>query len=151
MSQWSQFCFFFWDIALWRREKCLNLMAFPGRNHSLEHNQMITWHPADGLNKKHLSSGRTWRPDTMPKLFIQDHAIAIGHLQAGRSQVEVAQPFNVSQPAVSHLWAKFQETGAVVDKPKTRRPRVNKIIICYSGSAEVTFHIYTSQKGSLYS
>ena len=51
-------------------------------------------------------------------------AIAIGQLQAGRRQCDVARAVGVSQQAISALSRKFQMTGNVDDLPRSGRPKV---------------------------
>ena len=51
-------------------------------------------------------------------------AIAIGQLQAGKKQIEVARAMGVSQQAISALAKKFRATGIVKDLPRPGRPRV---------------------------
>ena len=50
-------------------------------------------------------------------------AIAIGQLQAGKRQKDVALNLGVSQPAISLLWRKYQRTGDVKDQPRPGRPK----------------------------
>ena len=48
---------------------------------------------------------------------------AIGKLQTGRSQREVANTFNVSKSVISRLWKRFQQTQNVDDRLQSGRPR----------------------------
>ena len=48
---------------------------------------------------------------------------AIGMLQTGSTQVQTANIMNISQSAVSQLWARYQRSGAVGDMQRSRRPR----------------------------
>ncbi len=59
----------------------------------------------------------------MVRLNDQDRAIALGELQAGRSQRQVARSFGISQSTVSALVDRFQATGHVKDRPRSGRPR----------------------------
>ena len=59
----------------------------------------------------------------MVKLNDRDHAIALGQLQAGRSQRQVARSFGISQSTVSALVDSYQATGHVKDRPRSGRPR----------------------------
>ena len=60
----------------------------------------------------------------MGRLSNLDRAIAIGHLQAGARQGQVAIMFGVSQATVSNLWRRFRDTGDVQDRARSGRPRV---------------------------
>jgi hypothetical protein len=42
--------------------------------------------------------------------------IAIGRLQAGESQNEVARTLNVNQSTISRQWNRFQQTGSTHDR-----------------------------------
>lgn len=53
---------------------------------------------------------------------------ALGLLRAGETQTEVARHFNVSQSTISRLLSRFQETGAVTDRPRSGRPRVTTAV-----------------------
>ena len=44
-------------------------------------------------------------------------AIAIGQLQAGRRQRDVAMNIGVNQCTINNLWRKYQRTGDVKDMP----------------------------------
>ena len=48
---------------------------------------------------------------------------AIGQLQVGKKQSEVAWEMGVSQQAISALAKKFRATGIVKDLPRPGRPR----------------------------
>ena len=48
---------------------------------------------------------------------------AIGRLQAGQRQGDVARAFNVSRSTISRLWSRFQATGTPTDRPRSGRPR----------------------------
>jgi len=50
--------------------------------------------------------------------------IAIGRLQAGQSQNEVARTLNVTQSTISRLWNIFLQTGSSNDHPRGGRPRI---------------------------
>ena len=60
----------------------------------------------------------------MPWLEPATRNIAIGHLQAGESQNEVAQTLNVNQSTTSRLWKRFQQTGSTNDRQRSGRPRI---------------------------
>ncbi|KAK7095045.1 hypothetical protein V1264_006506 [Littorina saxatilis] len=49
---------------------------------------------------------------------------ALGRLQAGQSQSEVARALRVSQSTISRLWHRFQQTGSSAPAPRSGRPRV---------------------------
>ena len=59
-----------------------------------------------------------------PRLNEVQRSIAIGQLQAGKKQIEVARAMGVSQQAISALAKKFRATGIVKDLPRPGRPRV---------------------------
>ncbi|KAJ3660639.1 hypothetical protein Zmor_005078 [Zophobas morio] len=52
---------------------------------------------------------------------------AIGMLEAGARQVDVAQMLNVSQSVVSRLSNRYQETGSVIERQGQGRPRATTI------------------------
>ena len=60
----------------------------------------------------------------MPKLDPATRNIAIGRLQAGESQNEVARTLNVNQSTISKLWNRFQQTGSTNDRQRSGRPRI---------------------------
>jgi transposase len=60
----------------------------------------------------------------MPRLDPTIRNIAIGRLQAGESQNEVARTLNVNQSTVSRLWNRFQQTGSTNDRQRSGRPRI---------------------------
>lgn len=60
----------------------------------------------------------------MPRLSAEQRSQAIGMLQAGMSQSEIARHFGCSQPAISNLTRRYEETGSVDDHPRSGRPRV---------------------------
>ena len=49
---------------------------------------------------------------------------ALGRLQAGQSQSEVARALHVSQSTISRLWHRFEQTGSSAPAPRSGRPRV---------------------------
>ena len=57
----------------------------------------------------------------MPRLDPATRNIAIGRLQAGESQNEVAPTLNASQSTISRLWNRFQQTGSTNDRQKERK------------------------------
>ena len=59
----------------------------------------------------------------MVKLSPVDQARAIGQLEAGKSQTEVAATFGVTQGMISKLKTKFRLTGDVKDRPRSGRPK----------------------------
>ena len=59
----------------------------------------------------------------MPRLTDLDKALAIGQLQAGVPQNQVAALFGVSPSTLSKLKAKFHITGDVTDRPQSGRPK----------------------------
>jgi len=60
----------------------------------------------------------------MPRLDPATQNIAIGRLQAGESQNEVARTLNVNQSTFSRLWNRFQQIGSTNDRQKSGRPRI---------------------------
>lgn len=48
---------------------------------------------------------------------------AVGMLQSGRTQREVAESFNVSVSVINRLFSRFNETGTVSERPRTGAPR----------------------------
>lgn len=60
----------------------------------------------------------------MGRLSKVDRNIALGRLQAGESQNQVARHFGVAQSTISRLWARLQQTGSTTDAPRQGRPRV---------------------------
>ena len=59
----------------------------------------------------------------MPRLSNLLKAQAIGQLQAGVPQKDVAARFGVSASTISRLRAKFLESGEVKDRPRSGRPK----------------------------
>ena len=59
----------------------------------------------------------------MPRLTDLDKALAIGQLQAGVPQNQVAALFGVSPSTLSKLKAKFHIMGDVKDRPQSGRPK----------------------------
>ena len=49
---------------------------------------------------------------------------AIGIIQAGTPQREVALQFGVHRNTISSLWRRFQTTGSISDRPRSGRPCV---------------------------
>ena len=60
----------------------------------------------------------------MPPLRTAARENAIGHLQAGQRQADVAHALNVSQSTISRLWNRFRQSGSTADAPRSGRPRV---------------------------
>lgn len=59
----------------------------------------------------------------MPRMTDLDRARAIGQIEAGVPQRDVAQMFGVSKSTISKLKRKFQDTGYVKDRPRPGRPK----------------------------
>ena len=49
--------------------------------------------------------------------------LAIGLLQGGSTQADVARQLNVSQSVISRSWNRHQQTGNVIDIHRVGRPR----------------------------
>ena len=49
--------------------------------------------------------------------------LAIGLLQGGSTQADVARQLNVSQSVISRLWSRHQQAGNVTDIHRVGRPR----------------------------
>ena len=64
----------------------------------------------------------------MPRLSPATRNIAIGRLQAGESQNEVARTLNVNQSTISKLWNRFQQTGSTNDRQRSGRPGQDRYI-----------------------
>lgn len=60
----------------------------------------------------------------MPRLSLMDKARAIGQIQAGVPQKDVALLFGVSPSCISKLKYKYRATGDVKDRPRSGRPKV---------------------------
>ena len=60
---------------------------------------------------------------SMPRLSNLEKARAIGQVEAGVPQNQVAALFGVSPGTISKLKAKFRETGDVKDRPRSGRPK----------------------------
>ncbi|KAK7449155.1 hypothetical protein BaRGS_00040044 [Batillaria attramentaria] len=72
----------------------------------------------------------------MPRLTDTQRNNAIGRLQAGATQQAVATHFGVSRHTIAALWARFNNTQSVHDRPRSGRPRVTSAArIVTSGSA----------------
>ena len=60
----------------------------------------------------------------MLKLSSVDRARAIGHLEAGWKQRDVAVLFAASQSTISKLWLRYRDAHDVKDRPRSGRPRI---------------------------
>ena len=60
----------------------------------------------------------------MPPLRAAAKENAIGRLQAGQRQADVAHALNMSQSTISRLWNRFRQSGSTADAPRSGRPRV---------------------------
>ena len=60
---------------------------------------------------------------SMPRLSNLEKARAIGQVEAGVPQNQVAALFGVSPGTISKLKAKFRETGDAKDRPRSGRPK----------------------------
>ena len=59
----------------------------------------------------------------MPRLTDLERAHAIGQLEAGVPQHQVATAFGVVKSSISKLKAKYRATGYVKDRPRSGRPK----------------------------
>ena len=64
------------------------------------------------------------RADSMPRLGTDACHRAIGMIQTGTPQCDVALRFGVHRNTISSLWRRFQTTGSGSDRPRFGRPRV---------------------------
>lgn len=60
----------------------------------------------------------------MPRLTENDRWRAIGMLQSGTPQTQVARRFNVHRNTIWNLWRRHQQTNHVRDRPRSGRPPV---------------------------
>ena len=60
----------------------------------------------------------------MVKLSSVDQARAIGHLEHGLKQWDVAVLFGVSQSTISKLRLRYRDTHDMKDRPRSGRPRI---------------------------
>jgi transposase len=60
----------------------------------------------------------------MPRIVPGTRNIAIGRLQAGESQNEVARTLHDNQSTLSRQWNRFQQTGSTNDHQRSGRPRI---------------------------
>ena len=64
------------------------------------------------------------RADSMPRLGTDVCHRAIGMIQAGTPQRDIALRFGVHRDTISSLWWRFQTTGSGRDRPRPGRPLV---------------------------
>ena len=60
----------------------------------------------------------------MPRLDNSTRERAIGMLQAGATQVDVARRYNVARITIYRLWQRYLTTNTTADRPRSGRPRV---------------------------
>ena len=60
----------------------------------------------------------------MPRLTEQQRHNAIGRLQGGQTQLQVANALRVSRQTISNLWRRYNGTGTVRDRPRSGGPSV---------------------------
>ena len=72
----------------------------------------------------HCITEQTVEADNMPRLTEQQRHNAIGRLQGGQTQLQVANALRVSRQTISNLWRRYNGTGTVRDRPRSGRPRV---------------------------
>jgi DNA-binding transcriptional regulator LsrR (DeoR family) len=73
----------------------------------------------------------------MPRLDTATRNIAIGRLQAGESQNEVARTLNVNQRTISMLWNRFQQTGSTAVKNVTEFSVRNMVFSFFRGAVHM--------------
>jgi len=61
------------------------------------------------------------------KLSNEQHAHAVGMLEAVVNPAVVAREFGVHRSTVSRLQSKFRETNTVADRPRAGQPRVTTL------------------------
>ena len=60
----------------------------------------------------------------MPRLTENQHLRAVGMMETGMAQNEVARHFGVHRNTISSLWRRFQQNGKPRDLPQSGRPCV---------------------------
>ena len=60
----------------------------------------------------------------MPRLTENQRLRAVGMMETGMAQNEVARHFGVHRNTISSLWRRFQQNGNTRDLPRSGRPRV---------------------------
>ena len=60
----------------------------------------------------------------MVRLSTVDRARALGMVQGGTSQENVARHFNVHKSTISKLMTRYRDTGDVKDRIRSGRPRI---------------------------
>jgi len=63
----------------------------------------------------------------MARLSKETWEWAIGMLQVGQTQRQVARHVGCSVKTINHLWQRFNQTGTTSDRPTSGRPRVTTI------------------------
>ena len=63
----------------------------------------------------------------MPPLSRAQRENAVGRLQAGQRQIDVARHFHVTQSTISRLLNRLRATGSVADRPRSGRPRATTV------------------------
>lgn len=103
------------QTAFFDVDSCFELLVPPGDWHLI----------VSTCEHGHCYSGQLVSTPTigMPHLTVLDRARAIGQLQAGVSQNQVAALFGVSPSTICKLKAKFYITGDVRNRPQSGRPK----------------------------
>ena len=73
--------------------------------------------------KKSLKINVKRHSPRQPEMTFEQCERAIGMLTAGRSARDVARHFQSHESTISRLLNRFQQTGKVVDLPRSGRPR----------------------------
>ena len=60
----------------------------------------------------------------MPNISVINRALMVGQYQQGATMQTIANRFNVTKSAVCKIIHKHRETGDVIDRERTGRPRV---------------------------
>lgn len=90
-----------------------DMLSHIGYTCSLDHRQA---EKHQKLSQKHRAQ--------MPRLDNASRERAIGMLQSGLTQSDVARHFNVARITIYRLWNRFQTFNATADRPRSGRPRI---------------------------
>ena len=96
-----------------------HIVLFSGK---MRENRISCAIPTLGKFKKDVQWQKSHIP-IMQRLPENQRWLAIGALQTGSTQVNVARRLGVSQSVVSRLWNRYRNYGTVADLPRSGRPR----------------------------